>query len=160
MPFSGYRKYMAVTGDKPAISGSSDSPSGQIRLFTCPIKVRWGDMDAMGHVNNTCYFRYCEQARMEWFAGVDLAGSEAAGSQIVIINAFCEFLVPVVYPSSLIVEMYADAPGNSSFMSHYIIREDTAKGTVYCNGKAKIVWVNEAGTKSVAMPDTVRSLFS
>ena len=31
------------------------------------IAVRWGDMDAMGHVNNTVYFRYMEQARISWF---------------------------------------------------------------------------------------------
>ena len=28
--------------------------------------IRWGDQDAMGHVNNTVYFRYIEQARIEW----------------------------------------------------------------------------------------------
>ena len=28
--------------------------------------IRWGDMDAFGHVNNTVYFRYMEQARLEW----------------------------------------------------------------------------------------------
>ena len=28
--------------------------------------IRWGDMDALGHVNNTVYFRYMEQARIEW----------------------------------------------------------------------------------------------
>ena len=31
------------------------------------IPIRWGDMDAMGHVNNTVYFRYMEQARIGWF---------------------------------------------------------------------------------------------
>jgi acyl-CoA thioester hydrolase len=30
------------------------------------IPIRWGDMDAMGHVNNTVYFRYLESARIEW----------------------------------------------------------------------------------------------
>jgi len=31
------------------------------------IPVRWGDMDAMGHVNNTVYFRFMEQTRISWF---------------------------------------------------------------------------------------------
>jgi len=31
------------------------------------IPVRWGDMDAMAHVNNTVYFRYMEQTRISWF---------------------------------------------------------------------------------------------
>ena len=30
------------------------------------IPIRWGDMDAMGHVNNTVYFRYIESARIAW----------------------------------------------------------------------------------------------
>jgi len=31
------------------------------------IPIRWGDMDAMGHVNNTVYFRYLETIRIDWF---------------------------------------------------------------------------------------------
>jgi hypothetical protein len=32
------------------------------------IPIRWGDMDAMGTVNNTIYFRYLEIVRMEGFS--------------------------------------------------------------------------------------------
>ena len=28
--------------------------------FWWPVTVRWGDMDAMGHVNNMVYFQYVE----------------------------------------------------------------------------------------------------
>jgi len=31
------------------------------------IAIRWGDMDAMGHVNNTVCFRRMEQARIGCF---------------------------------------------------------------------------------------------
>lgn len=30
------------------------------------VPIRWGDMDVYEHVNNTIYFRYAEQARIEW----------------------------------------------------------------------------------------------
>ena len=36
------------------------------RVHTTRVPIRWGDMDAMGHVNNTVYFRYMEQSRIEW----------------------------------------------------------------------------------------------
>ena len=36
-------------------------------VHTTTVPIRWGDMDAQGHVNNTVYFRYMEQARVEWF---------------------------------------------------------------------------------------------
>ena len=34
------------------------------------IPIRWGDMDAYRHINNTIYFRYMEQARIEWIAAM------------------------------------------------------------------------------------------
>ena len=49
------------------------------------IAIRWGDMDAMGHVNNTVYFRYMEQARIAIYRDLSthvllgLAARELAG---------------------------------------------------------------------------------
>ena len=40
----------------------------QVHRMTIPI--RWGDMDAMGHVNNTVYFRYLETIRIEWMQSI------------------------------------------------------------------------------------------
>ena len=33
-------------------------------VYTTRIPVRWGDMDALGHVNNTVYYRYMEQRKV------------------------------------------------------------------------------------------------
>ena len=129
-----------------------------IKLNSTSIVVRWGDMDSMGHVNNTVYFRYCEQARMEWFDDRDRSEDEDPDSLIVIINAFCEFLQPVRYPCTVTIDMFGDQPGKSSFMSHYTIREDRNNGTVFANGKAKVAWVDSTGTKSVPLPSTVLAL--
>ena len=38
----------------------------RLLVHTSRLPIRWGDMDALGHVNNTVYFRYMEQARIEW----------------------------------------------------------------------------------------------
>ena len=38
----------------------------RLLVHTSRQPIRWGDMDALGHVNNTVYFRYMEQARIEW----------------------------------------------------------------------------------------------
>ena len=64
------------------------------------IAIRWGDMDAMGHVNNTVYFRYMEQARIAWFESLPRA--EAWGEiSIVIVNASCNFRRPINYPGTV-----------------------------------------------------------
>ena len=38
------------------------------------IPVAWGEMDAMGHVNNIIYFRYFESVRIDYFRKLDLIG--------------------------------------------------------------------------------------
>src|SRR5574343_1966278 len=34
------------------------------------IRMRWGDMDAVGHLNNTYYFRHMEQIRVAWLDSI------------------------------------------------------------------------------------------
>ena len=50
--------------------------------------IRWGDMDSLGHVNNTVYFRHMEQARIEWLfaqAGVHDPYATSSGPVIVVV---------------------------------------------------------------------------
>ena len=135
-----------------------------VSLYTCSVDVRWGDMDALAHLNNTVYLRFFEQARMEWYGNLERERFEDAGANIVIINAYAEFRRPIVYPASLRVEMSGSEPGNSSFMSHYAIYDRaTSDGTnaeesAYCVGYSKIVWVTADASRSTAMPGSVREL--
>ena len=59
-------------------------------LHTSRQIVRWGDMDFYGHVNNTVYFRYFEQARVEWLEQAGFAVSPEAETGAVIMA--CEQL--------------------------------------------------------------------
>ena len=68
-------------------------------------------MDAMGHVNNTVYFRYMEQTRIGWFEALLPRGEAWGTTGIVIVNASCNFKKPINYPGTVEVKMYADAPG-------------------------------------------------
>ena len=36
------------------------------------VPMRWGEMDALGHMNNVSYFRFFEQARISWFDSLDV----------------------------------------------------------------------------------------
>ena len=40
--------------------------------FSTPIKIRFRDLDAFGHVNNAVYFTYMEVARTDYFTHVGL----------------------------------------------------------------------------------------
>ena len=74
-------------------------------------------MDLLGHVNNTEYFRYMEQARIEWLYRQGMSDGYGEGKGAVIVNASCNFLVPLVYPGQVEVRMYLGSPGRSSIAS-------------------------------------------
>lgn len=120
------------------------------------IPIRWGDMDAYGHVNNTVYFRYMEQARVEWLDDLNIR-LEPGGLGPVIINAACTFLVPMTYPGTVEIRTFADPPGRSSFQTHVEMRI-VGDERVYAEGAAKVVWMDMQTGKSTPLPDTVRAL--
>ena len=41
-------------------------PQEKKLVYESLIPIRWGDMDAMGHLNNAVYFRYMETIRIDW----------------------------------------------------------------------------------------------
>ena len=121
------------------------------------IPIRWGDMDAMGHVNNTVYFRYMEQARISWFDGLGVRLSPR-GEGPVIINASCTFMKQLVYPGDVEVRTYAGKVGNSSFETWLEMRPSYDPETVYAEGAAKVVWVDLDRGKSTALPEKIRQV--
>ena len=117
--------------------------------------IRCGDMDAYGHVNNTVYFRYMEQARVECLEQMDLQ-VRPGGDGPVIINASCTFLVPMTYPGMVEVRTFVGAIGRSSFQTYVEMRIEGDE-KLYAEGAAKVVWMNTLNGKSVPVPDHVRS---
>ncbi len=73
-----------------------------------PIKVVWGDMDCMSHVNNTKYFYYCETARTEFLNQVlekaqAKVGDNALNAGLALAETACRFKVAVTYPDDLLI---------------------------------------------------------
>ena len=126
-------------------------------VHTTQIPIRWGDMDAMGHVNNTIYFRYMEQARIEWFEslgyGVGLARTEAP----VIINASCTFLIPFTYPGVVESRVLVGHSGRSSLATYHELRL-LGDDRLFAEGAAKIVWTITATGKSAPLPENLRRI--
>jgi acyl-CoA thioester hydrolase len=119
------------------------------------IPVRWGDMDAMGHVNNTIYFRYMEIVRLDWIFKVG-GSTDLSGSGPIIVNAFCNFLRQLSFPGDARVTMYVANPGRSSFETYHTIERTDEPGVVYAEGGARTVWTDYAAKKSAPLPDWFR----
>jgi acyl-CoA thioester hydrolase len=113
-------------------------------------------MDALGHVNNTLYFRYMEQARLEWLYALVARDNPYDGeSGPLIVNASCIFLEALVYPVTLEVVMLLGEPGRTSIGSFY---EILAGDRRVAEGAARMVWVTRADGRPTPLPDAVRAL--
>lgn len=123
-------------------------PEGTL-LCQLPIEVRWGDMDALGHVNNTVYFRYFEQLRINWYDNAGYGTLGARNTGMVIVDAHAEFLKPIVYPAIIDARMGGHSPGRSSFVATYSLSIDDV---VYTRGSSRIVWVDHSAGRSVPLP--------
>ena len=119
------------------------------------LDVRWGDMDAMGHVNNAVYFRYMESVRVEWMRAVGCEPSPK-GQGPVIVNAFCNFYRQLEYPAQLRIRLFVNSVGRSSCDMWMTIEHDGQPDTIVADGGCTMVWVDYAAGKAVALPDWLR----
>jgi len=79
--------------------------------------MRWSDMDAYGHVNNTAYLAYLEQARVSMF--FDRYDASFSGGTVVKHHEI-NYLRPVVYhPEPLRLELWVDQIRAASFRVQY-----------------------------------------
>lgn len=123
------------------------------------IKMRWGDMDALGHLNNTHYFRYLEQIRLDWLEGLGYhLGPKAQGP--VLAKTSCTFRIPLTYPAQLEITIEVERIGRSSvtFMHRFFRAEDP--DTVYAYADATLVWIDYQTGQAVALPADIRAVLA
>lgn len=126
-------------------------------VYTLDLPVRWRDLDDLGHVNNSVYFTYFEQARIEWWLSEKLTLKNKEQGPV-IITANCTFIKPVFHPSQLQIKVHAGLPGKSSYLIYYEIFIKGQSLELAAHGNTKIVWVDYQQGKALPLPDEIRKL--
>ena len=127
-------------------------PEDARHLHTSTFTLRWGDMDAFGHVNNATYFTYFEQVRVDWLQSLGI------DHELVLANVSCTFFKPLAFPQDIDVALHARRPGRTSLESYYEIRKSLGSNELCALGHGTVVWYDHAASHPVALPDTVRRL--
>lgn len=116
-----------------------------------PLSVRWGDMDAYGHVNNTLFFRYLESARFAYIEDVCLHLLPEM-PMVVLADMHCHFQAQLHYPAEIVVKSAITRLGNSSFDLHAQIWQ----GERLCaTSKAVMVWFDPLTNRPMRIPAEV-----
>lgn len=137
-----------------------DIPEHKILVHEITIPIFWGDMDALGHVNNATYFRYMEQARVSWITSIGGAVGSEAEEGPVIANTFCNFYSEVVYPGELVLKLHVANPGRTSFDTYVTMERRDEPGKVCAAGGATLVWISMSSGRPAALPPFLRAIVS
>jgi acyl-CoA thioester hydrolase len=124
--------------------------------FVLKVPLRWGDMDAMAHLNNVMYFRLMEEARIQWFQQFALP-TLPTGEACILAHASCDFVRAMTYPGVALVRQVVTRVGRSSVEMAITIEKEGEPGVAYATGRTVLVWYDYRQGKSLPWPEHVRS---
>lgn len=124
-------------------------------IFTTPISVRFRDLDAMGHVNNSVFFTYFEEGRktffFEFYRIVDPTNFE-----FILAHMSCDYLRPVKLNSKLILQLWVKEIGKKSFNLGYKLMDISDEAIVYAKGESVQVCYDYKQSKSMEVSEELR----
>ena len=117
--------------------------------------IIWGDMDAFGHINNTVYFRYFEDARIAYF---DQIGVHEQMKQFsvgpILATTKCNFRLPLDYPDHIHIATRASILSPKKLNMEFVVFSER-HGAITAEGDGLIVYYDYANGKSCEIPDAI-----
>lgn len=125
--------------------------------------VQWGEMDAMGHVNNAVYFRWFESARIVYFERLGwLEILRDAGNGPILHSTQARFRAPLLFPDTVRVGARVAEVESDRFTMRYEVRSERLGGALACEGSGLIVAYDYRASGKAALPaaivDRIRAL--
>lgn len=121
-----------------------------------PITVRWGEMDTLGHVNNTVFYRYSEDGRLDYFQHAFGFGPSSHESGPILADLRCSFVQQLRFPAEVEIATRVARLGRSSFeMAQALFHRGAADAVAAF--AATLVWFDYGAQKSVPMPQELRA---
>ena len=129
------------------------------RWFTeVTLEVAWGEMDALGHVNNIRYIAWAETARIALFRQLGLSTLPGDPVGPILARIENDYLEPVEYPARVTVGIRAERVGNSSITLEHVVWHAGTPERVVARGRAVVVLINYATQEKVRVPEAVRAV--
>ena len=121
------------------------------------IPVQWGDMDALGHVNNARFFTWFESARIAMFHRIGVAAKAPLEVGPILATSTCNFLSPVVHPATVKVAVAVSKVGETSITMEYEVRDAERDEKLYARGSSVIVMIDYRTMEKVRVPEDIRA---
>ncbi|WP_081909008.1 thioesterase family protein [Deinococcus sp. YIM 77859] len=120
------------------------------RAHRAPIQMRYGDIDAMGHLNNAVYVQYLETSRIELMRDL---GVRAEDDHSVIARLELDYRREVLWGQAVVVESLVERIGHTSWT---VLSRLTADGVPCALARTVQVRV-DAAHRPVPLPERMRA---
>jgi len=121
------------------------------------LPIRWGDLDAFQHVNNSVFFVYFESARIAYFDRLQYREHlESTGVGPILAETSCRFRRPLTYPDQLQIGARVTDVGADRFTMEYRIWSDQLQ-TAAAKGTGLIVSYDYRNEARCPLPDVIRA---
>jgi acyl-CoA thioester hydrolase len=117
------------------------------------IQARFGDTDALGHINNASLAQYAELGRLDFLHGVL---GRSVGS-IILASLYLDFRRQVAFRERIHVETWIERIGTSSVTLGQVIYADDQRAT---DVKSVVVYFDYETNTSKAVPAELRELLA
>lgn len=126
--------------------------------FYHPIEVRYGDLDPQGHLNNSRYLTYFEQARVHYFIelGLFTPGQSFMDIGVIMAEARVTFHKAVQFGQAVKVGVRTGKLGNKSMTVEQAI-VDAASGETLATGEVILVAYDYRRGETFSIPDEWRA---
>ncbi len=124
------------------------------KTVTRDIVVRWGDLDAFNHVNNTVFLRYLEEARIDLFHGLGVEMDDAEHGPVVV-NINCNFRREIHHPATVRVRLDAEQASEKRLLMRHAITDPDAPEILYADAEITAVWVDYASGQAIPIPESI-----
>jgi acyl-CoA thioester hydrolase len=122
------------------------------------LPVQWGEMDAMGHVNNAVYFRWFESARIVYFERLGwLAIQQESGNGPILHSTNARFRAPLTFPDTVTVGARVSDLQADRFTMEYEVRSGRLGGAVAASGTGLIVAYDYRSLAKAPLPREIAS---
>ncbi|KPP89413.1 MAG: acyl-CoA thioester hydrolase [Rhodobacteraceae bacterium HLUCCA08] len=124
-------------------------------------RVRFSELDALGHVNNAAYLSWFENVRLPYLAQARVTDYGPSAPRLVIAELGVRYLKEMLRGEVYVLTARTASYRNSSFQTDYaVFRITDSTAELTCSSRAAIVLRSRDGTGKLPIPDAAIAHFT
>lgn len=125
------------------------------------LRVRFSDLDALGHVNNSKYLTYLEESRVAWFSDVTGMPEDSLDWKVILARIEIDFLRSAMMGDKITVHTRCAKIGTKSVVLESLVMGDR-KGQPFPSAwyRATLVWFDYESQQTIPVPANIRDMIN